>query len=55
MVIDSFDNPNEVAKAVKRIAKIKLSKKEIDKVIALLNPQVVHQRILNVLNEVIRG
>lgn len=55
MVIDSFDNPVEVAKAVKRIAKVKLSKKEIDKVVALLDPQIIHQHILNVLNEVING
>ncbi len=55
MVIDSFDDPTAVAKAVKRIAEIKLSKKEIDKVTALLDPQIVHQRILNVLNEVIKG
>lgn len=53
MVIDSFDDPVKVAKAVKKLAKTKLSQKELKRVTFLLDPQVVHQRILNVLNQVI--
>ena len=54
MVIDSFDNPVKVAEAVKRLAKIKLSQKEIKAVASLLDPQIIHQRILDVLNDVIK-
>lgn len=53
MVIDSFDNPVKVIKAVKRLAKTRLSQKEIKKVVSLVNPQIIHQHILNVLNDVI--
>ncbi len=52
MVIDSFDNPTQVAKVVKRLAKIKLTQKEIKKVASLVNPQIIHERILDVLNNV---
>ena len=38
MVIDSFDNPVQVAKTVKRLAKIKLTAKEIKKVASFLLP-----------------
>jgi glycosyltransferase involved in cell wall biosynthesis len=55
MVIDSFDDPMKVAEAVKRLAKTKLSKRERDKVASILDPQEIHQRILNVLNKVIKG
>ncbi len=54
MVIDSFDDPVKVAKVVKKIAKIKLTQKEIKKVASLINPQIVHKRILNVLDSVIK-
>ncbi|MFA6131516.1 MAG: glycosyltransferase family 4 protein [Patescibacteria group bacterium] len=55
MVIDSFDDPDKVALAVKRLLKNKLSEKERKKVVALLNPQQIHQNILEVLNKVIKG
>jgi len=54
MVIDSFDNPVQVAKTVKRLAKIKLTAKEIKKVASLVDPQIIHERILGVLNNVIK-
>ncbi len=54
MVIDSFDNPVKVAQAVQRIAKTKLSQSEIKKVACLLNPQGIHQSMLDVLNSVIK-
>ena len=54
MVIDSFEDPVQVAKIVKRLAKTKLTKKEIKKVASLVNPQVIHEQILNVLNGVIK-
>jgi glycosyltransferase involved in cell wall biosynthesis len=53
MVIDSFDDPVKVADAVKKLAKTKLSQKEIKKVTSLLDPQDIHQKILSVLNSVI--
>lgn len=55
MVVDSFDDPIKVAEAVKRLAKTKLTKKERDKVVSLLDPQEIHQHILRVLNKVIKG
>jgi glycosyltransferase involved in cell wall biosynthesis len=54
MVIDSFDNPHHVAEAVKRLAKTKLTQKEIKKVAVLVNPQTIHERIVDVLNGVIK-
>jgi len=54
MVIDSFNNPKKIVVAIKRIARKKLSKKEIERVSALLDPQVIHVRILNVLNKVLK-
>jgi glycosyltransferase involved in cell wall biosynthesis len=54
MVIDSFDDPIKVAEAVKRIAKTRLSQKEVKKVASLLDPQRVHQSILEVLGGVIK-
>jgi glycosyltransferase involved in cell wall biosynthesis len=53
MVIKSFDNPAEVAKAVKRISKKKLTKQERDRVAALVDPQVVHEEIIEVLSNVL--
>ena len=53
MVIPSFDDPEAVAAAVKKIAKTKLSKDEREAVIKLLDPQEVHQRILTVLGGVL--
>lgn len=53
MVIDSFDDPIRVAEAVKRLAKIKLTEKEIKKVASLINPHIIHERILKVLNKVV--
>lgn len=55
MVIDSFDDPVRVAKAVKRLAKTKLSRNEKNKVALLLDRQVVHHRILSVLNKAIKN
>lgn len=54
MVIDSFDDPAQVAEAVKRLSKTKLTQKEIKKVVSLTNPQIIHEQILNVLNSVIK-
>jgi glycosyltransferase involved in cell wall biosynthesis len=54
MVIDSFDDPVHVAKVVQRLSKVKLTRKEIKKVAALVNPQIVHERILAVLNKIIK-
>lgn len=54
MVIDSFDDSIQVAKAVKNLAKTKLTQKEIKRVAALVNPQIIHEQILNVLNDVIK-
>lgn len=50
MVIGSFDDPKKVAEAVKKIAQIKLTKKEIKKVVSLLNPHNIHQNIIDVLH-----
>jgi len=55
MVIDSFDNPQKVAKAVKRIAKIKLTKKERDTVAVLLDPHKAHKNIVSVLESVLKS
>lgn len=54
MVIDSFDDSVQVAKAVKRLAKTRLTKKEIKKVADLVNPQKIHEHILKTLNEAIK-
>lgn len=55
MVIDSFDDPELVADAMQRIAKSRLSRKERDAVAALLDPQEVHQAIVDVLSGVLRS
>lgn len=55
MVIDSFDDPVQVAKTVIRLAKTKLTQKEIKKVASMVDPHVIHQRILEMLNKVIIG
>ena len=54
MVIDSFDNPAKVAEAVRRISKKRLSIKEVEKVTTLLNPHNIHQRIIDVLDRVVK-
>lgn len=53
MVVDSFADPVKVAAAVQRLAKTKLTRAEIKAVTALLSPQVVHLRILAVLNKIV--
>lgn len=53
MVIDSFENSAHVIEAVKKLAKAKLTQKEIKKVASLVNPQIIHQKILKVLDDVI--
>lgn len=53
MVIDSFDNPAKVAEAVKQLSKKRLSEKEIKAVAFMLEPQNIHQRIVDVLHKVI--
>ena len=55
MVIDSFDNPAKVAEAIKQLSKRRLSEKEIKAVAFLLEPQNIHQRIVDVLNKVIKS
>lgn len=54
MIIPSFDDPARVAAAVKRLAKTKLTKREREAAAALLDPQGVHQEILDVLGSVLR-
>lgn len=54
MVIDSFENPKKVAEAVKGLAKTKLSQKEIRAVAGLLDPHLIHQRFVGVLERVIK-
>lgn len=54
MVIDSFNNPAQVAGVVKRLSKIKLTQKEIKKVASLLSSQIIHERMLSVINNVIK-
>lgn len=53
MIISSFDDPDEVAGAVQKLAKARLSQKERDAVARLLDPQEVHQDILSVLSGVL--
>ena len=55
MVIDSFDNPAKVAEAVKRISKKRMSEKEVKAIASLLDPQKIHQRIVDMLHKVIKG
>jgi len=55
MVIDSFDNPEVVAEAIQKIAKQRLTQKERNAVVALIDPQEVHQDILTVLSEVLKS
>lgn len=55
MVIPSFDDPAVVARAVRRLAKTRVTKAERDAVAALLDPQRVHDGILKVLKRVIVG
>lgn len=53
MVVDSFDDKAKVLKAIRKIAATKVTKREIQKVAELLNPHVVHKRMLGVLKKVI--
>lgn len=53
MVIDSFDDPVKVASVVKRLAKNKLTSKERQAVAKLLDPHLIHGRILDVLQKAI--
>jgi len=55
MVIDSFDSPVKVAEAVKRISKKRMSAREVKLVASLLDSQIIHQRIVDVLNKVIKS
>jgi glycosyltransferase involved in cell wall biosynthesis len=49
MVIDSFDNPEEVAAALKRIADKKLTEQEINKVAKLIHPDKLHLDKIKIL------
>ena len=49
MVIDSFDDPEKVSTAVRRLAKTRVTAKEQAMVRAWLDPHSVHERILHVL------
>jgi glycosyltransferase involved in cell wall biosynthesis len=53
MVIPSFDDVEVVARAIKRLSKTRVTKKERDAVAALLDPQRVHNGILRVLRHVV--
>lgn len=53
MVIDSFDDTKAVARAVRRLAKARLTVREIKAVAAALNPRLVQQKILDTLNSVL--
>jgi hypothetical protein len=52
MVVETFDDPVKVARIVKKISQTKLSKKEISKVAALVNPDNIHENILRQLKKV---
>lgn len=54
MVIDSFEDSVAVASVVKKLSNKKLSQQETRKVIALLDPQKIHQEILDVLKSVVK-
>lgn len=54
MVIKSFDDPAVVAAAVKRLAKIPLTKKERDAVARIVSPRIVHEKIINVIVKVLK-
>lgn len=53
MVIDSFDDPARTAAAVRRLARTRLTGRERASVVRLLDPQEIHQDILNVLESVL--
>jgi glycosyltransferase involved in cell wall biosynthesis len=53
MIAPSFDSPEEVAAAVKRLRKTRVTKKEREKVVRLLEPTLVHNSILKVLRRVL--
>ena len=51
MVIPSFDDPKVVAAAVRRLAKTRLTKKEWQAVYRIVNPQDVHEALVDVLTQ----
>lgn len=55
MVVDSFDDPAEMVRAVKRVARAGLTERERKAVVALLDPHRVHDDILRVLQQVVEG
>lgn len=54
MVIPSFDDPVVVAAAVKRLMKTRLTQKEHKAVARAIDPQMVHENIIDVLDKVLR-
>ena len=54
MVIPSFDEPAQVTKAVKELARTRLTAKERLTVAKMLDPQDVHEDIITVLESVLR-
>lgn len=55
MVIDSFDDPIVVVAAVKKLAKAPLTKKEHSAILKMLDPQEIHENIVEVLERVLLG
>lgn len=55
MIIPSFDDPAVVVAAVKRLAQAPLTKKEQRSIASILNPQGIHEDIIDVLERVLRG
>lgn len=54
MVIKSFDDPALVAATVKKLAKTTLTKKERDAVARIVSPRIVHEKIINVIEKVLK-
>lgn len=54
MVVESFDDPEEVARAAKRVARAGLSERERKAVVAALDPHRVHEQIMAVLRRTLR-
>lgn len=55
MVVPSFDDPIVVAKAIKKLRMKRLTKRERERVIDLLEPSQIHDDILRVLRGVLHG
>lgn len=55
MIVESFDDPVQVADAVKKLSKTKLSKKERATVARIIDPQEVHENIIDVLDRILKG